>query len=219
MFVGAPQCFGYRPSNILNYIATTFASLSTTFIYYICIFNLVQVQLIKYHVDLAIGTMQMEMRIYIFISIYESTSTRAAGDRVFRCTYHKRTCLDVWSAYAAIMRRLSTKCFTKLQRGLRILAYVRSRRLEPNVRHKSDLEARARRQNGVDATTSTRSMSSRHVAASRSRANLTFHSTTPPNPSVGVQPPPRAQCSAEVTRGGARAASNTAWKRPQVHAR
>ena len=79
-------------------------------------------------------------------NVYESTSTRAAGDRVFRCTYHKRTCLDVWSAYAAIMRRLSTKCFTKLHRGFRILAYVRSRRLEPNVRQKSDLEARARRQ-------------------------------------------------------------------------
>ena len=79
-------------------------------------------------------------------NVYESTSTRAAGDRVFRCTYHKRTCLDVWSAYAAIMRRLSTKCFTKLHRGFRILAYVRSRRLEPNVRQKSHVEARTRRQ-------------------------------------------------------------------------
>ena len=29
MFVGAPQCFGYRPSNLLNYIATTFAYLYT----------------------------------------------------------------------------------------------------------------------------------------------------------------------------------------------
>ena len=35
-------------------------------------------------------------------NVYESTSTRAAGDGVFRCTYHKRTCLDVWSAYAAL---------------------------------------------------------------------------------------------------------------------
>ena len=82
-------------------------------------------------------------------NVYESTSTRAAGDRVFRCTYHKRTCLDVWSAYAAIMRRLSTKCFTKLHRGFRILAYdVRSRRLEPNVRQKSHVEARTRRKKG-----------------------------------------------------------------------
>jgi hypothetical protein len=154
-------------------------------------------------------------------NVYESTSTRAAGDRVFRCTYHKRTCLDVWSAYAAIMRRLSTKCFTKLHRGFRILAYVRSRRLEPNVRQKSSHTWRRARgvKNGVDTTTSTRSMSSRHVAAARPRADLTFHSTTPPNPSVGVQPPPRAQCSAEVTRGGAHAASKTAWIRPQVHDR
>ena len=36
--------------------------------------------------------------------------------------------------------------YTKLHRGFRILAYVRSRRLEPNVRQKSDLEARARRE-------------------------------------------------------------------------
>ena len=60
MFVGAPQCFGYRPSNLLHYIATTFASLYYIFTY-MHIQSIVQVQLIKYHVDLAIGIGAVQM--------------------------------------------------------------------------------------------------------------------------------------------------------------
>ena len=68
---------------------------------------------------------------------------------VYFGAHHKRTCLDVWSAYAAIIDNaqvIDQVFYTKLHRGFRILAYVRSRRLEPNVRQKSDLEARARRE-------------------------------------------------------------------------
>ena len=158
MFVGAPQCFGYRPSNLLNNIATTFSSLY--YIYSYSLFNLVQVQLIKYHVDLhlanigigAVQIMYMKARAHVQPAIvYFGAHTTRGHVEILD--------VHVWSAYAAIMRRLSTKCFTKLHRGFRILL------------------------------------------------------------SLCEEPPPRAQCLAEVRPGGARAASKTAWMRPQVHDR
>jgi hypothetical protein len=115
------------------------------YIYTVCIFNLVQVQLIliKYHVHLAIGAVQqmyMKARAHVQPAIvYFGAHTTRGHVEILD--------VHVWSAYAAILRRLSTKCFTKLHRGFRILAFVLwSRRLEPNVWQKSDLEARARRQ-------------------------------------------------------------------------
>ena len=65
---------------------------------------------------------------------------------VYFGAHHKRTCLDVWSAYAALCAGYRPSVLLKLHRGFRILAYVWSRRLKPNVRRKSHVEARTRRQ-------------------------------------------------------------------------